>query len=94
MLPWLAAAVALSAFSGARGVALPETEVLVLLEDLSLRGTHSVFFGDLRKQGLNLHFRSAEDKSLKLRDWDDWLYGKLIIFASAVPGEHVTGAET
>ena len=82
----LATAALLLAIAGARAQSLPEKEVLVLLEDLSLRASHSIFFGDLRSQGFNLHFRSASDKGLKLRDWDDWLYGKLVVFASALPG--------
>lgn len=37
-------------------------------------------------QGFNLHFKSADDKTLRLRDWDTWLYGNLVIFASGIQG--------
>ena len=92
-LPWLAAACAALLLCSAASESLPEKKVLVLLEEPSLRASHSVFFGDLRKQGFNLHIRSAEDKSLRLRDWDDWLYGKLIIFASKLQGASCRAGE-
>ncbi|KAK9822633.1 hypothetical protein WJX81_001489 [Elliptochloris bilobata] len=31
-----------------------------------------------------MEFRLADSKSLRLREWDDWLYDKLIIFAPSV----------
>ena len=62
-------------------------DVLVLVEDASVRSTHSVFLDDLRQQGWKLTVKSAEDKTLRLRDWDDWLYSKIAIFASTIPGQ-------
>ena len=69
----------------ARGQAA-ERDVLVLVEDASVRSTHSIFLDDLRQQGWKVSIRSAEDKTLRLRDWDDWLYSKIAIFASSIPG--------
>ena len=39
-------------------------------------------------QGFNLHFKAEDDKTLRLRDWDDWLYGNLVIFASGIQGRY------
>ena len=64
-----------------------EQDVLVLVEDARIRSTHSAFFGDLRQQGWKVTIKSAADKTLRLRDWDDWLYGKIAIFASSIPGQ-------
>ena len=62
------------------------SSVLVILENQQLKSTHSIFLGHLRQLGYQLDYRSAEDKKLQLRDWDDWLYDKVICFAAAVPG--------
>lgn len=48
--PWLAAACAALACVAVSAASLPSQEVLVLLEDSSLRSSHSLFFSDLRKQ--------------------------------------------
>ena len=64
-----------------------QQDVLVLVEDASVRSTHSVFLDDLRQQGWKVTVKSAEDKTLRLRDWDDWLYSKIAIFASSIPGQ-------
>ncbi|KAK9840322.1 hypothetical protein WJX74_007586 [Apatococcus lobatus] len=62
-----------------------KSDVLVILEDQQLKSTHSIFFGHLRQLGYQLDYRSADDKKLQLRDWDSWLYDKVICFAAAVP---------
>ena len=66
--------------------ALAQTKVLVLLENLAIRNTHSEYFQSLTEAGNSLDFRLAESKGLRLREWDDWLYDKLIIFAPSVTG--------
>ena len=63
-----------------------QPNVLVLLEDLVHRSTHSVFFASLEAQGFVLDFRSVSDSSLKLKDYDTWLYEKAVIFASQATG--------
>ena len=60
--------------------------VLVLVEDLGLASSHSHFFQQLSDKGYQLDIKSAEDKSLRLRDWDSWSYDKLVLFASSIPG--------
>lgn len=70
--------------------ALAQPRVLVLLEDLTLRNTHSAYFQALAQDGYSLDFKLAVAKGLRLREWDDWLYDKLIIFAPSVAGTPTT----
>ena len=63
-----------------------KSSVLVILENQQIKSTHSIFFGHLRQLGYQLDYRTADDKKLQLRDWDSWLYDKVICFAAAVPG--------
>ena len=60
--------------------------VLVLVDDPFIRHTHSLYFGDLASRGYSLTFRAAGDKKLQLRDWDQWMYDKIIIFAPTAAG--------
>lgn len=55
-------------------------KVLVLLESLDLKLSHSDFFGGLAARGYELDFRKISDKKLQLKEWDNWVYDKLIIF--------------
>ncbi|KAK9794636.1 hypothetical protein WJX73_004381 [Symbiochloris irregularis] len=61
-----------------------DKEVLVLVENTNYASTHSLFFAQLSDAGYQLDVRAADDKTLRLRDWDTWIYSKLIIFASAI----------
>ncbi|KAG9482708.1 hypothetical protein GDO78_011386 [Eleutherodactylus coqui] len=74
----LLAALALSpgAFAGSR--------ILVLLENLNLRETHSLFFRSLSDRGFDLAFRTADDPSLSLIKYGEFLYDNLIIFSPSV----------
>lgn len=56
--------------------------VLVLLESPGLQTSHSEFFEGLSGRGYQLDFKQISDSSLRLKDWDDWLYDKLIILAA------------
>ena len=60
--------------------------VLVLFDDPLIRHTHSLYFGDLTSRGYSLTFRAAGDKKLQLRNWDEWMYDKIIIFAPTAAG--------
>ena len=64
-------------------------KILVILENLQLKSSHSLFFAHLRQLGYQLDYRSADDKRLQLRDWDSWLYDKVVCFAAAVPGVEI-----
>lgn len=57
---------------------------LVLLENLSIKETHSVFFEDLGSRGFQLTYKMADDSSLALSKYGEYLYDNLIIFAPSV----------
>ena len=57
---------------------------LVLLENLSIRDTHSVFFQDLKSRGYSLTFKLADDPGLALSKYGEYLYENLIVFAPSV----------
>lgn len=61
-------------------------KVLVLLEDAAIKNTHSAYFNTLALSGFDLTFRRVDDRNLRLREWDTWLYDKLVLFAANVPG--------
>ncbi len=59
-------------------------KTLVLLENLSIKDTHSVFFGDLKARGYQLTFKMADDSNLALSKYGEYLYNNVIIFAPSV----------
>lgn len=59
-------------------------KTLVLLENLSIKDTHSIFFDDLTSRGFQLVFKMADDSSLALSKYGEYLYDHLIIFAPSV----------
>ena len=73
---------ALSSFSAE--AAKSKKKTLVLLENLSIKDTHSVFFGDLKSRGFQLTYKMADDSGLALSKYGDYLYDNLIIFAPSV----------
>jgi oligosaccharyltransferase complex subunit beta len=58
--------------------------VLVLLEDMQIRNTHSTFFGALERAGYHLDYREAMEPELELSKYGEYLYDNLIIFAPQV----------
>lgn len=59
-------------------------KTLVLLENLSIRDTHSIFFEDLKSRGYSLSFKLADDPGLALSKHGEYLYENLIVFAPSV----------
>ena len=59
-------------------------KTLVLLENLSIKETHSVFFNDLESRGYDLVFKLADEPNLALSKYGEYLYDNLIIFAPSV----------
>jgi oligosaccharyltransferase complex subunit beta len=59
-------------------------KVLVLLENISIKETHSVFFSDLSSRHFQLTFKMADDANLALSKYGEYLYDHLIIFAPSV----------
>ena len=59
-------------------------KTLILLENLSMKETHSVFFDDLKSRGYQLTFKMADDSNLALSKYGEYLYDNLVIFAPSV----------
>lgn len=59
-------------------------KTLVLLENNVIKDSHSVFFSDLKSRGFQLVFKLADDSSLALSKYGEYLYDHLIIFAPSV----------
>uniref|UniRef100_A0A8D3DW70 Dolichyl-diphosphooligosaccharide--protein glycosyltransferase 48 kDa subunit n=1 Tax=Scophthalmus maximus TaxID=52904 RepID=A0A8D3DW70_SCOMX len=67
--------------------ALADGKTLVLLDNLNIRDTHSMFFRSLADRGFDLAFKTADDPSLSLIKYGQFLYDHLIIFAPSVEGK-------
>ncbi|CAG0894334.1 unnamed protein product [Cyprideis torosa] len=63
---------------------VPPKRVLVLLDTLATRETHSIFFKGLQERGFFLTYKSADDPGLQLIRYGEFMYDHLIIFAPAV----------
>ncbi|THU64351.1 hypothetical protein C4D60_Mb01t25580 [Musa balbisiana] len=63
---------------------LTDRRLLVLVDDLAVRSSHSRFFSSLRSRGYELDFKLADDPSLALRRYGQYLYDGLILFSPSV----------
>jgi hypothetical protein len=61
--------------------------LLVLLDDLAVRSSHSAFFGSLQARGFDLDFRLADDPKLSLHRYGQYLYDGLVLFAPSTTRE-------
>ena len=59
--------------------------VLVLLGEPSLKNSHSIFFSSIRDRGYDLDYKSFANAP-QLRDYDQWLYDKIIVMAKGGAG--------
>ena len=57
---------------------------LVLVDNLSTKETHSLFFKNLVKDGFTLTFKVADDQNIQLKKYGAYLYDHLIIFSPSV----------
>uniref|UniRef100_A0A3B5KRV5 Dolichyl-diphosphooligosaccharide--protein glycosyltransferase 48 kDa subunit n=1 Tax=Xiphophorus couchianus TaxID=32473 RepID=A0A3B5KRV5_9TELE len=64
--------------------AMADGKTLVLLDNLNIKDTHSIFFRSLADRGFDLAFKTADDPSLSLIKYGQFLYDHLIIFAPSV----------
>jgi len=55
--------------------------VLAILENSSIRQTHSIFFSQLQARGYTIDFFTAEDRTVVFRKYGEWKYDNLILFA-------------
>lgn len=63
--------------------------VLALIGSDEIRSSHSKFFKGLQDAGLELDIRSHKDNDLQLRDYDEWKYDHLLVFAPKASSEFV-----
>lgn len=59
-------------------------QTLVLLDNLAIRETHSMFFKGLQDRGFHLTFKTADDPGLTLMKYGEYLFEHLIIFSPSV----------
>ncbi|KAI3824218.1 hypothetical protein L1987_05668 [Smallanthus sonchifolius] len=55
--------------------------ILVLLDDLALKSSHSIFFNSLQARGFELDFKLSDDPKIALQRYNQHLYDGLIMFA-------------
>jgi len=65
--------------------------VLVLLDGSTKQGSFSLFFGDLEARGYKLTFAQADEASLELAHFGEYLFDHLVVFA---PSTDVLGGLT
>ena len=61
---------------------------LVLAQTLSIKDSHSRFLRFLEASGREVDVREVSDDTLRLRDWDIWLYNEIIVLAPEADGGH------
>ncbi|CAG9585825.1 unnamed protein product [Danaus chrysippus] len=69
---------------GYLSIAFADKETLVLVDNLNIRETHSLFFKSLQERGYTLTFKLADDANLVLSKYGEYLYKNLIVFAPSV----------
>ncbi|CAA2975504.1 dolichyl-diphosphooligosaccharide--glycosyltransferase 48 kDa subunit-like [Olea europaea subsp. europaea] len=58
-----------------------DRRILVLLDDLALKSSHSIFFTSLQSRGFDLDFKLADDPSIAVKRYGQYLYDGLILFS-------------
>ncbi|KAL0395981.1 UNVERIFIED_CONTAM: Dolichyl-diphosphooligosaccharide--protein glycosyltransferase subunit [Sesamum calycinum] len=58
-----------------------DRRILVLLDDLSLKSSHSLFFSSLQSRGFDLDFKLANDPAIAVKRYGEYLYDGLILFS-------------
>ncbi|KAI5071585.1 hypothetical protein GOP47_0013836 [Adiantum capillus-veneris] len=59
----------------------PHPRILVLLDDLALKSSHSSFFSSLSDRGYILDYKRASDPSLALKKFGEYFFDGLIVFS-------------
>ena len=60
------------------------SRVLVLLENLTVKETHSIYFKSLMDAGFDLTYKVADDSGLQIKKYGQYLYEHIIVFAPSV----------
>ncbi|XP_034684450.1 dolichyl-diphosphooligosaccharide--protein glycosyltransferase 48 kDa subunit-like [Vitis riparia] len=58
-----------------------DRRILVVLDDIGLKSSHSIFFKSLQTRGLELDFKLADDPKISLQRYGQYLYDGLILFS-------------
>jgi len=61
-----------------------DKRVLVLLENLTVKETHSIYFRSLVEQGFDLTYKVADDSTLNIKKYGEFLYDNIVVFAPTV----------
>ncbi|KAJ6958931.1 hypothetical protein NC653_037255 [Populus alba x Populus x berolinensis] len=61
-----------------------DRRLLVLLDDLSLKSSHSIFLNSIKSRGFDLDFKLAYDPKLALQRNGQYLYDGLILFSPSI----------
>lgn len=61
-----------------------DRRVLVLLDDLAIKSSHSLFFKTLQSRGFELDFKLADDPKISLQRYGQYTYDALILFSPTV----------
>jgi hypothetical protein len=58
-------------------------KVLVLLDSLEMQDTHSKFLQNINPRAFDVTVGTVDTKSINLKEWDSWLFHKLVIIGGA-----------
>lgn len=83
---WISALCLLLALFNGVKASVTGKRVLVLLQDVESKSKYSLFFDALSAQGFNLEFKAHKDSTLKLKQYDTWLYDHLALFSPKAEG--------
>ncbi|KAG9136907.1 hypothetical protein Leryth_020010 [Lithospermum erythrorhizon] len=61
-----------------------DRRVLVLVEDLAIKSSHSLYFKSISSRGFELEFKLADHPKLSLQRYGHYLYDALILFAPTI----------
>jgi len=63
---------------------IKKERVLVVLDNLAIRDTHSLFFQDLENEGYNVDFKVLNYDNFKIQEFGEYHYDQLILFCTSV----------
>ncbi|KVH92270.1 Dolichyl-diphosphooligosaccharide--protein glycosyltransferase subunit WBP1 [Cynara cardunculus var. scolymus] len=61
-----------------------DRRILVLVDDLALKSSHSIFFSSLQTRGFELDFKLSDDPKIALQRYGQYLYDGLILFSPTI----------
>lgn len=67
-------------------------KLLVVLDDVALKASHSIFFKSLKDRGYDLDFQQSTDESITLQKYGVFRYDGLVLFSPAVGSDSLPPA--